>query len=337
MYKKRVILDIPGVYTANAFRAGQRYYVGAGSETEQLVYLYDLTNGTVSQVTGCPGGMMSFIPVPGSPDLYISIMGLFPPFIGEDAGVFLHRKAEDGWKSSKVLDLPFSHRCEILTRGGKNYLFVATVSKHKDNPKDWSRPGEIHLVLLDDAIADKWSSSIIDNSILRNHGMTMTRINGQETICISGAEGIFYLEQQSDGSWVVQPLFDREVSEMSFIDLDGDGNDELVTIEPFHGDTLNIYKKTGIGWELKFSDSLSFGHGLSSGIFKNQPLIVAGNRSESLALIYYNVQDLSGSKVDRHVIEEGVGPTQTQVFTLGSVDYILSANQRKNEVALYYQ
>ena len=35
-------------------------------------------------------------------------------------------------------------------------------------------------------------------------------------------------------------------------------------------------------------------------------------------------------------IEKEAGPTQTQVFTYNSRDYILSVNQRKNEVALYY-
>jgi hypothetical protein len=35
------------------------------------------------------------------------------------------------------------------------------------------------------------------------------------------------------------------------------------------------------------------------------------------------------------VIEEDAGPTQTQVFTANNTDYILSANQKKNEVAVY--
>ena len=99
---------------------------------------------------------------------------------------------------------------------------------------------------------------------------------------------------------------------------------------------MNIYKNTESGWEKKYSDSLSFGHGLSSGIFNKEPLIIAGNRSDSLSLVSYKVEELSSGKVDRQVIEEGVGPTQTQVFTAGSTDYILSSNQRKNEVALYY-
>ena len=335
MNKKQVILEIEAVYTANAFSVGSEFYIGAGSETKPEVYLYDIKTGNTSQVSGSPGGMMSFIPVPDNPDLFISIMGLFPPFIGGEAGLFIHRRINGDWKTIRALHLPFAHRCEILKRAGKNFLFAATVSTYKENPQDWSNPGELHLIELDDTPGATWESRVIDKSVTRNHGMTRTRIKGNETICISGREGIFYLEQDPGDNWVIRPMFEREVSEMTFIDLDGDGQDELVTIEPFHGETLNIYKNTGKKWEWRFSDSLSFGHGLSSGFIQRKPVIVVGNRSGSLALESFSVLDLSKGKFDRLVIEEDAGPTQTQVFSVGGTDYILSANQRKNEVALY--
>ncbi len=335
MNNKQAILGIESVYTANAFRVGSEFYIGAGSETKPEVYLYDMTNGGTSQVSGSPGGLMSFIPVPGSPDLFVSIMGLFPPFIGGEAGLFRHRRINGDWETDRALHLPFAHRCEILHREGKNFLFAATVSTYKENPKDWSNPGELHLVEVDDTPGATWESRVIDKSVTRNHGMTKTRINGIETICISGEQGIFFLEKRPGDDWILQPVFNREVSEMTFIDLDGDGQDELVTIEPFHGATLNVYKNTGKKWELRISDSLSFGHGLSSGIIQQKPVIVVGNRSGSLALESFTVHDLSKGRYDRFVIEEDAGPTQTQVFSVGDVDYILSANQRKNEVALY--
>ena len=37
-------------------------------------------------------------------------------------------------------------------------------------------------------------------------------------------------------------IFDHEVSEFGFVDFDGDGVDEIVTIEPFHGENFVIYK-----------------------------------------------------------------------------------------------
>jgi hypothetical protein len=333
--KKKVILNIESVYTANAFQVGADTFVAAGSETKPEVYLYNLASGNSSLVTGCPGGVMSFIPVPGSPDLFFSIMGLFPPFIGAEAGVFMHQRLGDKWKSQKAMDLPFAHRCEILHRNGKNYLFAASVSKHKADPPDWSKPGEMYLTRLEDNPTIPLNPEMIDNSLTRNHGMLRTKIEGTETICISGAEGIYYFEQLPGNKWVKKLLFEKEVSEFCFIDLDGDGREELVTIEPFHGEALNVYKRNGLNWELKFSDTLSFGHGLSCGFFNNEPVIVVGNRRGSFTLDLFKVIDLDQGKFSRTVLEEDAGPTQTQVFTANGTDYILSANQKKNEVALY--
>jgi len=160
-------------------------------------------------------------------------------------------------------------------------------------------------------------------------------IDGVEKLCVSGAAGISSIELSGTDKFELLPLFEKEVSEMSFLDLDGDGWSELVCIEPFHGNTLNIYKRIGRAWKLKFSAPLSFGHGLSSGIFNGSPIVVVGNRRDSQALEMFTVDDLSKGFVNMSVIEENVGPTQTQVFSFGEQDYVLSANQRKNEVVLY--
>jgi hypothetical protein len=334
--KKKVILNIESVYTANAFQIGSETFVASGSETKPEVYLYNLTSGNSSFVTGCPGGVMSFIPVPGNPDLFFSIMGLFPPFIGAEAGVFMHIRSGEKWETQKAMDLPFAHRCEIIVRNGKNYLFAASVSKYKENPADWSKPGEMYLIRLEDDIRLPLKPEMIDNTLTRNHGMLRAQIEGTETVCMSGVDGIFYFEQQPGDKWVKKMLFDKEVSEFCFIDLDGDGVDELVTIEPFHGEALNVYKRNGRQWKLKFSDSLSFGHGLSCGILNAEPVIVAGNRRGSFTLDVFKVTDFDKGSFSREVLEEDAGPTQTQVFTAGNTDYILSANQKKNEVAVYY-
>jgi hypothetical protein len=334
MYKKKKILDIEAVYTAHAFQNESGFYIGAGSETKEEVSLYDLAACETSPILRQPGGMMSFIPVPGKPHLFISIMGFFPPYKAQEAGIHLHTRMESNWESGMAFALPFAHRCDTMSVDGRDYLVAASVCKHKADASDWSQAGELHVIDLENCEYKKWKPTIIDNQIVRNHGMCKAIVNGEEVICVSGEQGIFYIEKDGD-NWRVNPLFFKEVSEMCFFDLDGDGVDELVTIEPFHGNTLNIYKKDGANWEHRFSDELSFGHGLSAGIFKSRPIIVAGNRSGSMALESFLVEDLMRGKLERKVIEEGAGATMTQVFTYDSKDYILSANQRKNEVALY--
>ena len=329
---KKKILEIKSVYTANAFKVDGRTCVGAGSETTPAVYVQDLASGESSLVDGCPGGVMSFVPVPGHPDLFYSIMGLFPPFVGADAGVFMHRRKENGWETVKAMALPFAHRCDILEKDGRSYVFAASCSKFKENPADWSLSGELYVIPLDaDGLAGE--PELVYNKIWRHHGMLKACIEGEETILFSGAEGIFYMVL-ADGKWSVKQFFDHEVSEFALIDLDGDGVDELVTIEPFHGNTLNVYDCQDGQWVKLFTDELWFGHGLSAGMFKGEPVFVVGNRRGPLTLNMYR-RNADGT-FSRETLEEEAGPTQTLVFTADGVDYILSANQLKDEVALYY-
>lgn len=335
MISKQVILDIKNVYTANAFIDGGRSFVGAGSETEPVVKLYDLASGNIESLKDCPGGMMSLIPVPGQPGRLVSVMGLFPPFLGKEAGLFLHQKKGESWETSRAMDLPFAHRCEFLPALEKNILIAASVSKFKENPADWSNPGVLHAIKMDGKPSCSWDSEIIDSSIFRNHGMGRYLIDGEECLCISGVEGVFSIKLLPDGTLGLNPIFQKEVSELTFVDLDGDGQSELITIEPFHGNVLNMYKRVNGDWKLKFSAPLSFGHGLSGGFFNAAPIVLVGNRRDSMNLEMFTVGDFDKGIVNKHIIEEGAGPTQTQVFSFGDRDYLLSANQVKNEVALY--
>lgn len=335
MLSKKVILNIKNVYTAHAFQTAHGFFIGAGSETSPDVQLYNLAADTSEPVADCPGGMMSFIPLPGQPDAYVTIMGLFPPFIGGEAALYLHQKKGSGWQTEKAMSFPFAHRCEIVSSGGADFLVAAKVSSYKENPPDWSRPGELHVISLKDFAMTPWNSLIIDRGITRNHGMIKARVGEKDVLFVSGAQGVFRVEPIQDGQWEVKNIFAKEVSEVNFMDLDGDGSSEMITIEPFHGNTINVYKLFGNEWQLKFSDTLSFGHGLGSGMFNGEPILVVGNRSESLGLEAFTVHDLAKGKLKRTLLEAETGPTQTEVFNFRGVDYILSANQKKHEVALY--
>lgn len=332
--QKKVLIELPLIYTSNAFYLGEKFYVAAGSEDREAVYLIDLESTEKTKIADGPGGMMSMLPIPGYDDKMVSVMGLFPPFIGDEAGIYLHEKKNQTWETRKVISLPFSHRCEILTINGENHLFIATVSKHKENPSDWSRPGELHHVKIDGTNPDNWKTDIVFENLIRNHGMTKRVVNNEEILCISGDKGIFAIKKGKEDDWESIQLFDREVSEFSFFDLDNDGEDELVTIEPFHGKDLNIYKKNGQDWKLMYNSSLVFGHGLFAGKFKGENVVVVGNRRASEALELHKVHSITN--IEKTIVEDKVGPTQLKIFTYKGLDYILSSNQAKNEVALYY-
>lgn len=337
MFEKIKLLDMPDIYTANAFCLDGELCIGLGPERigTPCLLSYPLLNKM--EIGAGPGGVMSIIPVPGRPGMLVSVMGLFPPFQGKEAGIYKHVRTESAWNATKVIHLPFAHRCEILYKNQVNYLFISTVSKYKQSPSDWSEPGEVFLSVLPDTSQVVWETEKIIGAISRNHGMLKTTVDGEEVICVSGDEGIFSLCPGNKGSGVrVTLLFNKEVSEFSFIDLDEDGVEEMVTIEPFHGNSLNIYKQISGRWKKIYDAPLSFGHGLSSGKLAGRAVVAVGNRSGEAALELFCISEKSTCQFKRVCVENKTGTTQTQLFHYKDKDFLLSANQLKGEAALYY-
>ncbi len=330
---KSVIATIPQVYTVDILNFDGQPYFGMGSEGKYPLFLMGLDERKMVEVSDVPGGVMCLVVIPGKGKRIVSVMGLFPPFIGKEAAIYIHREKEGGWKTDKLFDLPFAHRCEIITTGSVNWLIAASVSVFKDDPGDWSRPGELYIIPLDAEGGLQEEPRPFMNNITRNHGMIKTNLNGYEAVYISGREGIFEIAPDNESGWQSRLIFDKEVSEFVFFDINNDSAKELITIEPFHGNSLNIYKRSNTGWEKIYRSDLSFGHGLSAGIFKGQPAVAVGNRSDNKALeLHTGSQE---GKIDKTIIEEGAGPTQTKFFRYKSKDYILSSNQAKGEVTLY--
>lgn len=338
MFEKIKLLDMPDIYTVNAFCMDGGLCIGIGPEKTGNPCLLTYPSLNKTEVGAGPGGMMSMIPVPDRSDMLVSVMGLFPPFQGKEAGIYRHSRTGDTWNATKVIHMPFAHRCEILYKNQMSYLFISTVSRHKQSPSDWSEPGEVFLSKLADTVWQPvWKTEKIMETISRNHGMLKTSIDGEEVVCVSGAEGIFSLCPENKGSGVrVTLLFNKEVSEFSFIDLDEDGVEEMVTIEPFHGNNLNIYKQTPSRWEKIYDAPLSFGHGLSSGKLAGRAVVTVGNRSGEAALELFCISEKSTCQFKRVCVEDKTGTTQTQLFHYKGKDYLLSANQLKGEAALYY-
>lgn len=332
--KKSVLFELPAVYTVDVFTYNGSLHIGAGPEKEGVVKLYSMDYDSMEYIEPVPGGTMSLLPVPGEDHTFVSVMGLFPPFIGFEGGIYLHQKNGEQWATQRVLHIPFAHRCEILTINGTHYLFSASVSKYKKNVEDWSEAGELYVTDLSKGILGK---KLVIGNIWKNHGMLkypsvdfplLNATSGHDILFISGVEGIFAV-YWADGTFKTERIFDREVSEFAFITLDSVLH--LATIEPFHGHTFNIYRFDDLRQKV-YESPLEFGHGLSAGYFRNKPSIAVGNRRGTMAL---ELIQYDSGQFTKQLLEEGVAPTQTKFFKHLGVEYLLSANQNKNEVVIY--
>lgn len=322
-------------YTVALVKINGETKLAVGTEGEGSEYLLSIPGFQPELLCAGPGGTMSILNVPGKGNDLVSIMGLFPPFIGFNAGVYYHLWSENGWSEHKVIDLPFAHRMEWMDADGVATLFVACVSKHKADPSDWSQPGVLYAATID-GYDRKWKLIPIIEGLTRHHGMLKTSYNGVESLLITAKEGVFNLFwDTTKKQWQTEKWLDCEVSEIARIDLDGDNVDELITIEPFHGTNLVIYKMIKDKWVRRFETDLIFGHGLCANFINGEPTILVGNRAEGKELLAFKTINLEGGQMQRIVIETDAGPTQTISTIIDDQQYIISSNQNKSEIALY--
>ncbi len=342
---KQLLDRLDGGYALLIEESPHGRYVFVGSENRggesKVIMLDDARSATVTTEVG---GMMHILPIPGRPGRYVAAMGMYAPFIGKDAAIYLLGSGAaplDAWSVDRLFAMPFAHRLGLCVFDGRLFLFVATVSSHKENPEDWSRPGQLFVEDFDASLeSGEWQLKTISDQIHRNHGMWNGTLDGEQVLLVSGAEGVFAVRRQtaSASGFALEQLVAGEVSEMVVADLDGDGVDEMVTIEPFHGETLRVYRRSTDGewasvWQ---TDDLSFAHGLNVIPHGDLPLVVVGNRRQGMELLAFDfAAKLTAPR--RTVIDSGVGPTQIEPISDGrdGVARFVSCNQGAGEVSRY--
>ena len=168
--------------------------------------------------------------------------------------------------------------------------------------------------------------------IYKNHGFLLTGFEGRDSLLVGTAEGLFCVDLQP--GWPSRRVLDREVSEMAVFDVDGDGVDELVTIEPFHGNTLRAYRKTPQGWSPFWDGEISFGHCVLAGMFDGQPSVIVSNRTGNKSLVMFQFAENPESP-RRIVVDESPAASNMVVLPRAGGDMLFSANQAEGEIAVY--
>jgi hypothetical protein len=331
---KRVIANLDQVYAVSPIHIRGQLHLLAATESKGKCLVFSPPDWTPATVWDGPGGTMSLVPLPDGAGAFLAIQEFFPVFQSENAGiVYAEPDAEStAWTVRRVVDLPFVHRIEAVSTPHGVYLIAASLCGGKAFTDDWSKPGSVFAATIPDDRSQRWTLAPVLAGVGKNHGMHATKLQGKPVVLIAGEQGLFSLQvpEEKDGPFRSQQWLDHEISDLVACDIDGDGQMEIVTIEPFHGDKLCIYKRTQAAWHRVMEQSISFGHALWAGMLRNQPTIVIGNRGgeKELAL----VRPPTG---DRLVIDRGVGPAQVAVIHEPHRDIIVSANHGVGEVALY--
>ena len=283
-----------------------------------------------------PGGCMALLADPERNGEMYAVMGCFLGYKFQGGGIYWTRAAPNGESTAvRVLDLPFAHRIGIARRGAARYLLAANLAADKKDAADWSRPGGVYAAVLDGNAGTPLEPHTVLTGVHRNHGFLVTSLDGAQTLLIGAAEGLIAIDLALAGEeWRSRPVLGRETSEVAVFDVDGDGRDELITIEPFHGNTLRAYRRQGDAWEPFWDAELEYGHCVLAGMFQGRRSVIVSNRAGSRDLLLFQ---FGGDAADprRLVVDHGAGAANMLVLESAGGDRLFAANQAAGEIAMY--
>ncbi|HET6484907.1 MAG TPA: hypothetical protein VFH83_00715 [Spirochaetia bacterium] len=334
--EKSVVGRLPMPYAVSSFVVDGAPCVVCATEDHGPVLWIAPPYEQARELVSGPGGCMSLVADPENPPDLFAIMGCFPGYQFREAGIYrLTRSASRSWSAFRVADLPFAHRMELVRQGTHRFLFAANLAQDKTSPQDWERPGSL-WVTDPSAGRGTWKLTPVMEGIHRNHGLLRCRLLGRDSLLLSGAEGLFSIDLESDGPWRSRRVLEREVSEIAVFDLDGDGVEELATIEPFHGDRLRVYHRdgrTGSAWRAAAEAELSFGHGMLATTLAGRRCLLVSNRSGSRDLVSFELRG-SGELVPT-VIDQGCAAANLLALSTPGRDLLFATNQAAGEIARY--
>ncbi|MCZ6680532.1 MAG: VCBS repeat-containing protein [Candidatus Poribacteria bacterium] len=245
------------------------------------------------------------------------------------------------WKSHYIEEIPFLHRVALadINGDGNPLLIAASIRGPEGEFNDWSDPGSVWgYQLPNDPVNDPWERHLIDGQLHLNHGLSIGDVDqdGRLDILIGCRDGAIWLEPPSDpftGEWRRWVIGERESSEVFAVDLDGDGVNELLSIEPWHGNVLAWYKATGDlrndPWmRYEIDDTLNRGHSLHALDIDGDGRveIISGYNGEGTSLQLYRPENLDQNRWTKEIIDNGgLGVGMMDVLDLnddGRVDIV---------------
>ena len=346
-FRRHVIAALNMPYPLGTCVIGAEPCLVAATEDHGPVLLSRPPYREAVEIAAGPGGCMALVPGTREGGDLFAIMGCFPGYKFHTGGIYRLTAAPGPavtrrWESARILDLPFAHRLELVERGGTRFLIAAALAADKRDPADWSLAGALHASPVPARPEGAWSLHPVLEGIHRNHGLLVSPFLGVPSVLVAGAEGLFAASLRGTGAdWGFERLMDREISEVALFDVDSDGRDELLTIEPFHGSVLRICRVASGRWKTAWEGTLAFGHGLAARPVNGVPSVLVSNRAGSRDLLLLQWRQRSpreeGSLGDPviTVVEEGAGAANMLVLRHEGKDLVFSTNQAKGEIVRY--
>lgn len=339
---KKIISNITKCYAISPLRFKEKEHVLVSAERIGRCILFDMDGNEIDTVWSDRGGVMTMGQVPGSDGQFLAIHQFFSPNESKEAKIVIVTPVAKGnWEIRTLVELPFVHRFDIVNRNGINYLIACALkSGHEEN---WSMPGRVFAAVLPKDLSNynennQLELKVIKEGLLKNHGYYHLKEDGLNKSIISADNGVFVFTppEAADGEWEIKQLIDSPASDAVLLDLNEDGEKELLVLSPFHGDTITIYKKNAEKYVKVYESDppVPFLHAIYAGIICGKPSVVIGHRegNKNLMVYTYNQEE---KKYQAEVIDQNCGPANVCYFKKDGKDVILSTNREIDEVAMY--
>lgn len=304
----------PEKYIAGSEAQGQAISIDANTLEKQVIW--DGEN---------EGGTMTICQINENGDFYANER-FFPVFHGPECVLVYGENKGGQFEITEVQKVPYLHRFDVVNVGEDKVFVGASLAKEKADKDDWSKPGEVLIGKLNKDPKRPFEITVLKDGITKNHGYCTTTYNGKRVILITGVEGLYcvYIPEKFEDEWKIEQFTDRETSDACVVDFDHDGEDEIVTIEKFHGNELIVNKLVDGVWTPIFTKEIVFGHGLWGGKLLGSDRFIAGWRQGTKELICFTKE---GDTVEEFVLGAG-GTSQFSVWEDGEKAYVLSADRQ---------
>lgn len=339
-FRKQILQEQDHCYAVNVMPSGGQDHVFFAAENRGGCYAWDCaTLSRRKTVWDAPGGTMGMVPIPGRPGEFLAVQKFFRLYDWEEACLVWVRPAGEGFEVKELFTLPYLHRFDLLQRGGRTWLLCCTLAAHKATREDWSCPGSVLAAPLPESPDEPVGLQALRDDLYQNHGYARLHRQGYDEGLVTCQQGVFVFTPPAgpEESWQIARLMGQPTSDADAIDIDGDGQLEIATIEEFHGKWFRIYKQQGGQWRQVFQHPqvTEFYHVVKAGHLAGQPVFVGGCRRGRQQLFVVRWDSAAGAfAVD--TVDEGVGPSNAAIYNGPQGDCIFAADREAGLQAVYF-
>lgn len=342
--EKKVISNLTKCYSIAPLVYKEKKHFLVAAEKVDKCLLFDEDGNEEDVVWEQPGGVMTMVQVPGTEGQFLATHKFYSPNDSKEAKiVIVTPKGKSDWEVRTLVNLPFVHRFDILTRNGINYLIACALKSDHEYKDDWRFPGKVYGAVLPDNL-DEFDEdhplklTVLQENMLKNHGYFRIEENGIPLGLVSCDSGVykFIPPENKTASWTVEHILEEPASDAVLVDFDQDGEKELAVIAPFHGDRIRFYKKQNGQYKLQyeFPESREFLHSIYGGTCCGKQVLITGHRKglRDLMMFWY---DMEQKQYVMEYIDRNCGSANVYHYVKDGTDMLVSTNREIDEVALY--